>query len=66
MERLPWELYADGLLTSKQVGAKLVLITPEGKSFRTSIRFDFSATNNGAKYEALISGLEIVMAIGVQ
>ena len=55
-----WEVYVDG--TSNQRGSRigLVLISPEKVIIEKSLRLDFSATNNEAKYETLLIGMAMV------
>ena len=38
----------------------LVLISPEKITIKNSLRLDFSATNNEARYEALLVGMAMV------
>ena len=42
----------------------LVLISPERITIEKSLRLDFSATNNEAKYEALLEGMSMVQKLG--
>ena len=56
----PWEVYVDGASNQKGSGVGLVLISPEKIIIKKSLRLDFSATNNEAKYEALLMGMAIV------
>nr|GEU88007.1 reverse transcriptase domain-containing protein [Tanacetum cinerariifolium] len=46
--------------------AGLILTNMEGAEFTYALRFRFDATNNEAKYEALIVGLRITEQIGVK
>ena len=46
-------------------GAGLILVSPEGVIAEYALRFEFPATNNGAKYEALIAGLRIAKELRV-
>nr|GEZ37134.1 reverse transcriptase domain-containing protein [Tanacetum cinerariifolium] len=46
--------------------AGLIIMNPEGMEFTYALRFMFNATNNEAKYEALIVGLQIAKQIGVK
>ena len=39
---------------------------PEGDEIRCIIRLDFPTTNNEAKYEALVAGLDIAKATGAE
>ncbi|GKB93906.1 reverse transcriptase domain-containing protein [Tanacetum coccineum] len=45
-------------------GAGLILISPEGMEFTYALRFQFTASNNEAEYEALIAGLRIAIQMG--
>ncbi|XP_064995355.1 uncharacterized protein LOC135631550 [Musa acuminata AAA Group] len=54
-----WVLHVDGSANSKGAGAGLVLLAPDGRSFERSLRFGFQATDNEAKYEALLAGLRL-------
>ena len=63
--RLPtWEVYVDGASNQKGSGVGLVLISPEKVVIEKSLRLDFSATNNEAKYETLLVGMAMVQRIG--
>ena len=42
----------------------LVLVFPKKITIEKSLRLDFSATNNKAKYEALLVGMEMVQRMG--
>ncbi|GJZ46832.1 reverse transcriptase domain-containing protein [Tanacetum coccineum] len=46
-------------------GAGLILTSPEGTEFTYALRFQFTASNNEAEYEALIAGLRIMAQMGV-
>ncbi|XP_074347232.1 uncharacterized protein LOC141686070 [Apium graveolens] len=56
----PWLLFVDGSSTSDSGGAGIILISPEGFKIQQALKFGFSATNNVAEYEALITGLKLV------
>ncbi|GKA90033.1 reverse transcriptase domain-containing protein [Tanacetum coccineum] len=47
-------------------GAGLILTNPEGTEFTYALRFEFNATNNEAKYKALIAGLKIAEQMGIK
>ena len=53
-EPLSWKVYVDGAANQKGSGMGLVLISPEKLIVEKSLRLDFSAMNNEAKYEALL------------
>ncbi|XP_059664260.1 uncharacterized protein LOC132310035 [Cornus florida] len=61
-----WDLFVDGSSNVQVSGAGLVLVSPEGESVQYALRFGFKATNNKAEYEALIVGLKVANALGVE
>ncbi|GJT27322.1 reverse transcriptase domain-containing protein [Tanacetum coccineum] len=61
-----WTLFTDGSSCTDVSGAGLILTSPEGTEFTYALRFQFTASNNEAEYEALIAGLRIVAQIGVR
>ena len=60
-----WALYMDVSSNMSGAGAGLILISPEGVVAEYALRFEFSATNNRAEYEALIAGLRIARELGI-
>ena len=48
------------------VGAGIVIITPKGIGLEHSFRLGFRASNNEVEYEALLTGLKIVLGMGAQ
>ena len=46
------------------LGARVVLISPDGSRLRYAIRLHFLASNNTTEYEALINGLRIAIELG--
>ena len=61
---VPWKLYLDGSVCSNGQGVGVVYISPYGAIFEASCRLEFFCTNNQAEYEALLFGLELLVAIG--
>nr|GEU70950.1 reverse transcriptase domain-containing protein [Tanacetum cinerariifolium] len=61
-----WTLFMDGSSCVDGSGAGLILTSPEGTEFIYALRFQFTVSNNEAKYEALIAGLRIAAQMGVQ
>ena len=61
---LPWELYVDGVANQRGSGVGLVLVSPKRITIEKSLRLNFSATNNEAKYEALLMGMMMVQKMG--
>nr|GEZ91380.1 reverse transcriptase domain-containing protein [Tanacetum cinerariifolium] len=68
MEELPDPriLFTDGSSCIDGFEAGLIITNSEGMEFTYALRFRFNATNNEAKYEALIAGLRIAGKMGVQ
>ena len=62
----PWKLYFDGLACIEGQGVDIVLISPIGAIFETSVRLEYFCTNNQAEYEALLLGLQILDSMGVK
>nr|GEV30360.1 reverse transcriptase domain-containing protein [Tanacetum cinerariifolium] len=58
-------LFMDGSLGINGSGARLILTSPKGTEFTYALRFQFTASNNEAEYEALIDGLWIAAQMGV-
>ncbi|GJT23383.1 reverse transcriptase domain-containing protein [Tanacetum coccineum] len=61
----PWTLFTDGSSCVDGSGAGLILTSLEGTKFTYALRFQFTTSNNKAKYEALIAGLRIAAQMGV-
>ena len=51
-------LYVDGSSTKDGSGADLIIESPTGTRYELALKFMFKASNNEAKYEALIVGIE--------
>ncbi|GJS19893.1 reverse transcriptase domain-containing protein [Tanacetum coccineum] len=62
----PWTLFTDGSSCVDGSDAGLILTSPEGTEFTYALRFQFTASNNEAEYEALIAGLRIAAQMGVR
>ena len=61
---ISWKVYVDGATNQKGSRVRLVLVSPENITIDNSLRLDFSATNNEAKYEALLMGMAMVQRMG--
>ena len=61
-----WILHIDGSSTKRGSGAGLVLTSPHGVKISYALKFGFEASNNEAKYEALIAGIQLTKDIGVE
>ena len=67
MPQVPkWGLYVDGALNGGGSGAGLIRINLEGNRMHCALRFNFKASNNEAKYEALIAGLKLAKEMKVE
>ena len=54
-----WTLYVDGASNDSESGADIMLINLEGHKIHCALCFEFKASNNEAKYKALIAGLHL-------
>jgi ribonuclease HI len=62
----PWKLFFDGLARREGEGVGIVLISPRGAIFEQSVRLEYFCTNNQAKYEAILLGLQVLSSMGVK
>ncbi|XP_058189264.1 uncharacterized protein LOC131306853 [Rhododendron vialii] len=61
-----WRLYFDGAANQKGFGIGVLLIEPNGSHIPLAFKLNFEATNNQAKYEACIVGMEVALEIGIE
>ena len=61
-----WSIHTDGSSNKQARGADVVFDTLKGDKIECMIRLDFPTTNNEAEYEALVAGLDLVKAAGVE
>ena len=65
-----WRLYFDGAANQSGFGIGILLISPQGDCIPRLVRLAFSdyhrLMNNVVEYEACITGLEIVLDLGVR
>jgi hypothetical protein len=61
-----WTVFCDGSWGTFGVGAAAVLVAPSKVRTWYATRLDFSCTNNIAKYEALLLGLQKLKAMGIR
>ncbi|KAL0395271.1 UNVERIFIED_CONTAM: hypothetical protein Slati_4493300 [Sesamum latifolium] len=54
-----WLLHVDGSSTIQGSGASIVITSPEGEDLEFAIKFGFKASNNEAKYKALVAGMKM-------
>ena len=60
VEHHPWKVNMDGASSAKGAGAEVIIITLKGILLEHLFRLGFSASNNEAKYEALLAGLRAI------
>ncbi|XP_075669892.1 uncharacterized protein LOC142639627 [Castanea sativa] len=63
-ENPTWKLYVDGAANQRGSRVGIVIMSLEGITIEKSLRLGFSATNNEAKYEALLTGTTMVRKLG--
>ncbi|CAL8083182.1 unnamed protein product [Prunus armeniaca] len=61
-----WQLRVDGASNQKGAGAGVVIITPDGTLLEQAITLGFPASNNEAKYEALLAGLRLAKELAIK
>jgi ribonuclease HI len=59
-------MYFDRSYTLKGEGAGVVLIPPEGDILKYAVQLEFSATNNIAEYEGLVTGLRLAKDLSIR
>jgi ribonuclease HI len=59
-------MYFNGSYTLKGAGAGAVFIPPECDILNYVVQFEFPATNNIAKYEGLVTGLQLAKDLGIR
>jgi ribonuclease HI len=59
-------MYFDGSLKLQGAGAGILFTAPGGEHLRYTLQLLFPASNNAAKYEALIHGLNIAISLGIK
>ena len=60
-----WTLRVDGASRSSGSRVGLLLQSPTGEQLEQSIRLGFPASSNEAEYEAILSGLDLALALAV-
>jgi ribonuclease HI len=61
-----WKLFFDRSMCSRAQGISCFIVSPGGAEQEMSIHLEFCYTNNQAKYEGLLTGLEMMKPLGVQ
>ena len=60
-----WTLHFDGANSREGNGAGVLLISPAGQWVPLSFKLEYEATNNVAKYEALMLGLHTAKSMNI-
>ena len=60
-----WRLSVDGAANAQGSGVSLILTSPDIIDIEYALRFGFRASNNEAKYEAVIAGLNLAHSMEV-
>ncbi|XP_019200121.1 PREDICTED: uncharacterized protein LOC109193759 [Ipomoea nil] len=61
-----WEMHADGAASRQNCGGRIMLVTPEGFRLYYALSYLFPTSNNEAEYEAVLGGLRLAKALGVE
>ena len=55
-----WQVHVEGASNGRRSGVRIIMVSPKEMRMEKSLRLGFCASNNEAKYEALIAGLQAV------
>jgi ribonuclease HI len=58
-----WKLFFDGSVCSQGRGIGCFIKSPKGAEYEVSIRLEFGCTNNQTEYDALLTGLEVLVEV---
>ena len=61
-----WTIQTDGLSAQKRGGVEVVIITLKGEMLKYVVQLKFSATNNEAEYERILTGIRVRKALGAK
>ena len=61
-----WVVHVDGSSTLQAGGIGVVLKSPEADTLKRKVRLHYQTTNNEAKYETLLKGLELAKSLGAE
>jgi ribonuclease HI len=60
-----WTIDFDESLRLQGVGARILVMSPNGENFKYVLQMHFPTSNNAAEYEALLHGLRMATAFGI-
>ena len=58
-----WTIQTDDSSAQRRGGVGVVITTPNGKVLKYGVQLKFSATNNEAEYEGILTGLRVGKAL---
>jgi hypothetical protein len=61
-----WKMYFNGELNLEGTRAGVLFISPHGEQPKYVLQIHYKASNNGAKYDALIHELHIKVSLGIK
>ena len=61
-----WMIQTNGSLAQKRGEVGVVITTPDGEILKYGVQLRFSATNNEAEYEGILTGLRLGKVLGVK
>ena len=61
-----WTVYTDGSAALGIGGVRVILFSPEKDVLKYGVQLPFPTMNNEAEYEAILTGLRVVKALGVR
>ena len=61
-----WTVQIDGSSAQQRGGVRVVITTPNGEVLKYGVQLKFSATNNEAEYEGILTRLRLEKALGVK
>ena len=61
-----WMIQTDGSSAQRRGGVVVAITTPDGEMLKYGVQLKFSATNNEAEYEGILTGLRLGKALGAK
>ncbi|XP_062086113.1 uncharacterized protein LOC133792214 [Humulus lupulus] len=59
-----WKVFVDRTSNKNEVGAEIILISPQGHQLQSALHFQFDASNNEVEHEAMFAGLRLAREVG--
>jgi ribonuclease HI len=66
VDHKPWLMYFDGSKHKHGAGIGIFILSPSNIPTKLNFQLNGVCSNNEAEYEALISGLEILLSLGAK